>query len=342
VQLAMKQEADQKMPTSIGILGTGQYIPEQILTNQAIENALGLDENWIVRKTGVYQRHIAAPHEATSDLATRAARCALAAAGMQASDIDLIVVATSTPDWTLPATACVVQANLGATHAAAFDLSAVCTGFIYALSMVQAAMRGQESFRTALVIGAETYSRIIDYEDRKTCVLFGDGAGAVVLGRVPYGYGILASYLRADGTKTSLVQIPAGGSREAITAATLAERKHLFQMDGRGVRSFLAETFTDAIYSVLQRADLSLEDVDLIIPHQANGVILKECFRSLGVQDERVHYILERYGNTAAASVPMTLADAVRAGRVQNGSCLLLMAFGGGMTWGSTVLRWYS
>lgn len=328
--------------TPIGILGTGHYVPEQVLTNQVLENSLGLDENWIVRKTGIRQRYIAAPHEATSDLATRAAQRALAAAGMQASDLDLIVVATSTPDWVLPATACVVQANLGATRAAAFDLSAVCTGFVYALSIVQAAMRGEERFRTALVIGAETYSRILDYGDRKTCVLFGAGAGAVVLGCVPHGYGIISSYLRADGTKTPLVQIPAGGSRKAMTTTALAEGEHLFQMDGRGVRSFLAETFSDAIYPVLRRAHLTLQDIDLIIPHQANGVILKESFCALGVQDERVHYTVERYGNTAAASVPMALDDAVRSGRVQAGSYLLLMAFGGGMTWGSVVLRWLS
>jgi len=338
----MKKEESCMTTTSIGILGTGHYVPEQVMTNQELENSLGLDENWIVRKTGIRQRHIAASHEATSDLATRAAQRALTAAGMQASDLDLVVVATSTPDWTLPATSCVVQANLGAMRAAAFDISAVCTGFVYALSMVQAAMRGQEEFRTALVIGADTYSRILDYEDRKTCVLFGDGAGAVVLGRVPHDYGIMSSYLRADGTKTSLVQIPAGGSRKAITAATLAKHEHLFQMDGRGVRSFLAETFSDAIYPVLHQAHLTLDDIDLVIPHQANGVILRESFRSLGVQDERIHYTVERYGNTAAASVPITLDDAVRTGRVQAGSYLLLMAFGGGMTWGSVVLRWLS
>lgn len=326
----------------IGILGTGSYIPERILTNNALENSLGLTDNWISAKTGVDERRIAAHHEATSDLATYAAEQALSAAEIQASDLDLVIVATSTPDWPLPATACAVQANIGATNAAAFDVSAVCTGFIYAATLVEAAMRGNQNFRRVLVIGADTYSRILDYQDRRTCVLFGDGAGAVVLGQVPEGYGILSSYLRADGSKASLVQIPAGGSRKPTSTTTLMEHEHFFQMDGRAVREFLQENFSDALYSALTLAHVTLQEVDLVIPHQANGVILQEHLQSLGIVPEKVHYTIKRYGNTAAASVPLTLDDAIHSGRIHHGDTLLFMAFGGGMTWGSMLIRWHS
>lgn len=326
--------------SNIGILSMGSYIPEKVLTSCELEHSLGLTADWIVSKTGIRERHIAAVHEATSDLATRAAERALASAGIEAINLDLIVLATSTPDWVLPSTACAVQANIGATRAAVFDLSAVCTGFIYALGVVQAAMRGYAGFRTALVIGADIYSRILDYEDRKTCVLFGDGAGAAVLGHVPESYGILSSYLRADGSKSSLVQIPAGGSRKPLSTEVLANREHFFHMDGQAVRAFLMETFPDAINSVLEPLNLTLKDVDLVIPHQANGVILKDCMRSLGVAPEKVHYTIEYYGNTAAASVPITLDDAVCSDRVRAGDVILLTAFGGGMTWGSIVMRW--
>ncbi len=315
-------------------------MPEGKLDNSTLARHLGIDEDWIVRKTGVYERRVAAPHEATSDLATRAAERALESAGLQAEDVDLIVVATSSPDWIQPATACAVQAQLGAKHAAAFDLSAVCTGFVYALSTVWSVMLGNPAIKTALVIGAETYSRILDYQDRKTCVLFGDGAGAVVLGHVPDGYGVLSSILGADGSKTHWVQIPAGGSRKPATLETVAAREHFFQMDGPSVRAFVGEMFPRVVNDALEAAKLPLDAIDLIIPHQANGVMLKECVRNLGVPDDRVHYTVHHYGNTGGASVAVTLDDAVRAGRVRKGDTLLLVAFGGGMTWGSMVLRW--
>lgn len=327
---------------NIGILGIGSYVPKKILTNDELEISLGLERNWVKNKTGIHERRIAAFNEATSDLATYAAKQALEAAGIQADDIDLVVVATSTPDWPLPATACQVQANLGATRAAAFDISAVCTGFIYALGIVQAALQGNSRFKTALIIGADTYSRILDYQDRKTCILFGDGAGAVVLGQVPEGYGVLSSHLGSDGTGASLVQIPAGGSRRPTTSRTLAEHEHFFRMDGRAVRSFLQEKFSETLNASLDAHHLPLSEVDLIVPHQANGVLLQERLQALEIASEKVHFTFEQYGNTAAASVPITLHDAVLNKRVQNGDIILLMAFGGGMTWGSTLLRWYS
>jgi len=330
------------LESNIGILGTGLYVPEKILTNDELESALSLERNWIKNKTGICERRVAALSEATSDLATNAAEQALAAAGIQAQDLDLVVVATSTPDWPLPATACQVQANIGATRAAAFDLSAVCAGFVYALTMVHSAMQGNASFQTALIIGAETYSRILDYQDRKTCVLFGDGAGAVVLGRVPEGYGILSSYMRSDGTGTSLVQIPAGGSRRPTSPRTLAEQEHFFRMDGRAVRHFFQQTFADALYTVIDAAHLHLEDVDLIVPHQANGVLLQERMQFYKIPLEKMYFTLEKYGNTAAASVPITLHEAVTRHRVQDGNTVVLLSYGAGMTWGSALLRWYS
>jgi len=327
---------------NIGILGTGSYVPEKVLTNDELEISLSLERNWIRNKTGICERRIAAPYEATSDLATNAAEQALVAAGIQADDLDLIVVATSTPDWPLPATACQVQANIGATRAAAFDLSAVCAGFVYALAMIQSAMQGNASFKTALIIGADTYSRILDYQDRRTCVLFGDGAGAVVLGRVPEGYGILSCYIRSDGTGTSMVQVPAGGSRHPTSSRTLAEREHFFRMDGRAVRAFFQQTFSEALYAVIDAAHLHIQDIDLIVPHQANGVLLQERMQFLEIPLNKVYFTLERYGNTAAASVPITLHEAVSSGRVQDGNAVVLLSYGGGMTWGSALLRWYS
>lgn len=327
---------------NIGILGTGFYVPEKVLTNDELESSLNLERNWIKRKTGICERRIAAPYEATSDLATNAAEQALKAAGIQAEDLDLVVVATSTPDWPLPATACQVQANIGATKAAAFDISAVCAGFVYALAMVQSAMQGNANFKKALIIGAETYSRILDYQDRKTCVLFGDGAGAVVLGRVPEGYGILSSYIRSDGTGTSMVQIPAGGSRRPTSSRTIAEHEHFFRMDGRAVRDFFQKTFADALYTVLDAAELHIDEVDLIVPHQANGVILQERMQFYKIPSDKVYFTLERYGNTAAASVPITLHEAVVSNRVQDGNAVVLLSYGAGMTWGSTLLRWYN
>lgn len=326
--------------SAIGIVGTGSYVPTSRLDNTTLAGNLGVDATWIVRKTGIHERRIAAPHEATSDLATHAAERALQHAQVRAEEIDLIVVATSSPDWIQPATACAVQAKLGAMHAAAFDLSAVCTGFVYALNVVWSMMQGSRSIRYALVIGAETYSRILNYEDRKTCVLFGDGAGAVVLGQVPETVGVLSSVLGADGSKADWVQIPAGGSRKPASVATLEANEHFFQMDGQSVRQFVEEMFPKVVHEALDQADLGLDAVDMIIPHQANGVMLRTCFEGLGLDDARVHYTFQQYGNTGGASVAITLDDAVRAGRVGYGDTLLLVAFGGGMTWGSMALRW--
>lgn len=325
---------------NVTIRGTGSYLPATVTTNAELAASLGVDEQWIVAKTGIQERRVAAPEQATSDLATRAAQAALDAARLSPGDIDLIIVATSTPDEVLPATACRVQANLGAHQAPAFDVDAVCAGFLYGLTTAAGMLRNDPELGTALLIGGDTYSRILDYNDRRTAVLFGDGAGAVVLGKTDRDSGILGTGLRADGALADLVRIPAGGSRHPATAETVAARQHYFLMDGREVRAYVEQAFPDIIAQTLKRADLTLADIDLIVPHQANGVLLRDCATMLDLDPALMHLTVDRYGNTGAASVPITLDDAVRAGRVQDGDDLLLVAFGGGMTTAGAAVRW--
>jgi 3-oxoacyl-[acyl-carrier-protein] synthase-3 len=322
------------------ILGTGSYLPASVLSSSELGNRLGVGEQWIVDKTGIRERRVAAPEEATSDLATRAAARALDAAGLAAGDIDLIVLATSTPDQPMPATACQVQANLGATRAAAFDIDAVCSGFVYALAVAHALLLAGPGRSTALVIGADTYSRILDYTDRRTAVLFGDGAGAVVLGKTTGRTGMLASTLSSDGTSADLVQIPAGGSRTPPTRQTVDAGEHYFAMRGGEVRRLAAKILPTVIADLLDSTALSLSDIDLIVPHQANGVMLADLASALDLGPGTLHLTVDRYGNTGAASVPITLDDAVRTGLIEPEATLLLVAFGGGMTWGGIALQW--
>lgn len=322
------------------ILGTGSYLPQQVLTSAELGAQLGVGEQWILDKTHIKERRVAAPDEATSDLATFAAHRALQAAGLSASDLDLVIVATSTPDQPMPATACAVQANIGAVRAAAFDVDAVCTGFIYALVTAHSLLSADPGPHTALVIGADTYSRILDYKDPRTCVLFGDGAGAVVLGKTGNGRGMLASTLGSDGTMADLVKIPGGGSRHPASVETVSAGQHYFAMRGREVRELAGRVLPDVVADVLKSAQLELDDVDLVVPHQANGVMLKELADTLELRPGRMHLTVSRYGNTGAASVPITLDDAVRTGRVSKDDAVLLIAFGGGMTWGGAALRW--
>ncbi len=328
------------MKHSIGILGTGSYVPEQVLTNQSLEASLGLADGWIYTKTGIKERRVACEHEATSDLATRAAQQALASAHIKASELDLVVVATSTPDYPQPSTACLVQANIGATRAAAFDLAAVCTGFIYALMVAEAALSSHKHWRTALVIGADTYSRILDYTDKRTCILFGDGAGAVVLGRVSENSGILSSYVQADGSRSNIIQVPGGGTRKPFSTLSNESKDLFFQMDGRAVRAFAQTVFPEVVYTLLRSNEMALDDIDLIIPHQANGVILRECMQAMNIPPEKMYMTIERYGNTSAASIPITLDNAVQAGRVQEAQTIILVGFGGGLTWGGMLMHW--
>ncbi len=322
------------------ILGTGSYLPDAVLTSAELGRRLGLGEQWIYDRTAIAERRVAAPEEATSDLATRAAERALEAAGLGAVDLDLVIVATSTPDQPMPATACAVQANIGAVRAAAFDVDSVCSGFVYALVTAHALLDMDPVPRNALVIGADTYSRILDYQDRRTCVLFGDGAGAVVLGKRGNGRGLLSSALGSDGTTADFVKIPGGGSRRPVSEETLAAGEHYFAMRGRDVRELAARVLPDLVIDVAKAAELEVSDVDLIVPHQANGMMLKDLAATLNLRPGQMHMTVERYGNTGAASVPITLDDAVRSGRLFDDDVVLLVAFGGGMSWGGAALRW--
>jgi 3-oxoacyl-(acyl-carrier-protein) synthase III len=325
---------------STAILGTGSYLPETVLTSAELGARLGVGEQWIIDKTRIRERRVAHPDEAASDLATYAAQQAIQDAGINAADIDLIVVATSTPDYPIPSTACLVQANIGAARAAAFDVDAVCSGFMYALVLAHAMLVADSLPRTALVIGTDVYSRILDYSDRKTSVLFGDGAGAVVLGKTGNGHGLLASTLGSDGTTSHFVRIPGGGSRRPVTKETLDAGDHYFKMLGREVRTLAGQVLPEIVRELLKCTEFDLADVDLIVPHQANGVMLEELAETLGLAPGLMHFTVQRYGNTGAASVPITLDDAYRAGRLGKDDVLFLIAFGGGMTWGGAALRW--
>ncbi|HEY7596987.1 MAG TPA: beta-ketoacyl-ACP synthase III [Actinophytocola sp.] len=322
------------------ILGTGSYLPKEVLTSEELDVRLGVDAGWIFDKTLIRERRVAAPHEASSDLATEAAQRALDAACVDAADVDLIVLATSTPDQPLPATACLVQRNLGATGAAAFDVGAVCTGFVYALSVADAMLAANPQYEAALVIGVDTYSRILDYTDRRTACLFGDGAGAVVLGRSAGTAGILGGVLGADGSLADLVQIPGGGSRKPASADTVEHGDHFFKMRGREVRTVTGAAISGLIDDVLKSAGVTMDDVDLVVPHQANGVMMREWSDKLGIGSDVMHMTVGTTGNTGAASVPICLDDAARADRLAAGDIVLLVAFGGGFTWGGHVLRW--
>jgi acetoacetyl-CoA synthase len=322
------------------IIGTGSFVPGAVLTSAELGARLGVGEQWILDKTRIKQRRVVGDGEATSDLAAEAAQRALRAAGISAQDVDLLVVATSTPDQPIPATACAVQGKIGARRAAAFDVDAVCSGFVYALVTAHGLLTVDEEARIALVIGADTYSSILDYDDRRTAVLFGDGAGAVVLAKTTGEQGVLSTMLGSDGTLGHLVEVPAGGSRKPASAATLAAGEHYFAMRGREVRELAGRMMPEVISRVLKSAQLELSDVDLVVPHQANGVMLAELADTLGLRPGQMHLTVARYGNTGAASVPITLDDAVRTGRISENDVVVLVAFGGGMTWGGAALRW--
>jgi len=318
------------------VVGCGSYLPSRILSNDDLARSIETTDEWIVQRTGIRERHIAAAGELTSDLALKAARAALAYARLEPSAIDLIVVATSTPDQTFPATAVSVQAGLGITHGAAFDLQAVCSGFIYALQVADALLRSG-SYQRALVIGAETFSRILDWNDRTTCVLFGDGAGALVLEaqQQPGGRddrGILTTHLRADGRHRAKLYVDGGPSSTQTVG-------HL-RMEGREVFKHAIAMITDVIDDAFRATGTSAADIDWFVPHQANKRIIDGSAHKLGIAPEKVVITVDRHANTSAASIPLALADAVADRRIKRGHLILLEAMGGGFTWGSALLRW--
>ncbi len=321
------------------IIGTGSCVPDKVLTNSDLEKFLDTTDEWIVSRTGIRERHIAADGEYTSDLATRAAERALAMAGVRGEEIDLIVVGTITGDFPWPATACLVQKNLGATAAAAFDVSAACSGFVYALD---AAVRRIETgaSKKALVIGAEILSRAIDWEDRNTCILFGDAAGAVVLEGQEGENGVLSTHLHADGSYWELLYQPGFGSRYPASEAGIKERLPFLKMQGNEVFKVAVRSLSDVALEALAANGMSVQDLDLFIPHQANRRILEATAKRLGLNDEQVYINVDRFGNTSGASIPLALDEANRAGRIKAGDIIMFDAFGGGFTWASALLRW--
>lgn len=321
-----------------GIAGIGYYVPERILTNQDLERMVDTSDEWIVSRTGIRERHIADPSQTTSDLCVHAARAALRHARTAVEEVQLIIVATVTPDFPFPATSCLVQERLGA-RAAAFDLEAGCSGFTYALVMAcQCVSSG--AFDTVLVIGADILSRIVNWKDRRTCVLFGDGAGAAVVKPVGQGKGLLGFDLGSDGSGGDLLKIRAGGSHTPATFDTTEEEQHFLCMNGNEVFRFAVKIMGESAEKALQQAGLTTQDVDCFIPHQANTRIIEAAARRLGMPAEKVFVNVDRYGNTSAASIPIALAEAQQQGLVKDGSTVICVGFGAGLTWGSCVLRW--
>lgn len=322
----------------VGVIGVGKYLPEKVLTNADLERMVETSNEWITTRTGISERRIAAPEQATSDLAINAGRQALADAKLSAADLDLLIITTVTPDHQFPATACYVQAALGATKAICFDISAACSGFIYGLSCAENFIKSG-ACRNALVIGAETMSRFTDWKDRSTCVLFGDGAGAAVLGEVKEG-GIKATYLGADGTKTGLLDMAAGGSRLPASAETVAARQHYVQMQGNEIFKIAVMSLADAAQVALKKAGLQCADVHWIIPHQANIRIINAMSKRLGFQNAQVYLNIERYGNMSSASTATAFVEAVQEGKIKKGENVLLVAFGAGLVWGAMIMEW--
>lgn len=320
------------------ILGTGSYVPERVLTNTDLERMIATSDSWIVERTGIRERRIAAPGEASSDLGTKAAERALEAAGLSAVDLDLILVATCTGDSPLPSTACLIQHRLGAVRAAACDISAACCGFVYALAVGDAYVK--TGLRHVLVVGAEVMSAIMDWSDRSTCILFGDGAGAVVLGPAEGERGILSSHLHSDGNLWDLICVPGGGSRIPPSEKMLADGLQYLKMKGNETFKVAVKTLEESAREALSANHFAVEDLDLYVPHQANVRIIKAVADRLGLPMEKVFLNMDRYGNTSAASIPLALDEAVRTALVKDGSLVMIAAFGSGLTWASALIRW--
>jgi len=324
---------------SIGILGIGTGVPADTLTNADLEKMVDTSDEWIRTRTGISERRKSKPEEAASDFGAAAARQAMEAAGVRPDQIGLIICATFTPDNMCPSTACHIQRMLGIERVIAFDLNAACTGFVYALTTAKYYLQSGIC-DYALVVGVDVLTKITDYQDRATCILFGDGAGAVVLGEVAHGKGLLGEYLSADGRLSEAIYVPAGGSRKPTTENTLRDREHYLRMKGNEVFRFAVNILGESVEKALERCGRKIEELDVVIPHQANIRIIEAAAKRLSVPRERFVVNVEKYGNTSAASIPLAMADAVADGRIKDGSLLALVAFGGGLTWGATIVRW--
>lgn len=323
------------------IIGWGYAVPEKVITNQDLEQIVETSDEWIRTRTGIEERRVAAdPKETTATLATTAARRALEVADLHPSKLDLIICSTSSPEHIFPSTASIVQDAIGAVNAGAFDLSAACSGFVYALSMARGHILAGDA-EYVLVLGAETLSRVVDWTDRNTCVLFGDGAGAVLIAASQVPGGIIATELGSDGSGADLLTIPAGGSAMPASLETVSSGNHFIKMDGKAVFRFATRVMADATKSVLERAGLTPEDVDLVIPHQANlRIVQNSVLKQLKVPEDKVFVNLQKYGNTSTASIPIALCEAIQAGKVKPGDKLVFVGFGAGLTWAACAIQW--
>lgn len=325
--------------SSAVITGTGTSVPSRVMTNSDLEKIVDTSDEWITTRTGIKERRVAREDEILSDFAVHASRRALEAAGLEPEDIDLIILATVTPDQPIPATACIVQQKLGCVNAAAFDMQAGCSGFIYAQSVANQFLIS-ERYRHVLVIGAELLSKYVDWEDRATCVIFADGAGAVVMSRGEAPRGLLASEIHTDGNQADFISLPGGGCAHPPSAETIAERMHFIRMKGNETFKMAVRRLEQVCREVLESAGLGTDDVDWFIPHQANKRIIDAVVSRLGIDEKRGYINIDRYGNTSAASVPIALDEAVRAGLIKPGDVILMAAFGAGLTWAASVVRW--
>src|SRR5882724_527485 len=321
------------------IAGVGSYVPARILTNAELEKTVDTSDEWITSRTGIKERRLAAGDEFTSDLATQAARKAMTNAGITAAQIDLIIIATITPDMPFPSTACLVQRKIGASRAAAFDIEAACSGFIFGLEIAQQFIMSR-TYDTVLVVGAEKLSSIVDWTDRNTCVLFGDGAGAAILQNRPAAHGLLTAVMGSDGQKSDLLFMPGGGSRCPATAESVSSRMHYLRMEGKETFKNAVQAMQTAAEEALRRCEIDISRIKCIIPHQANRRIIDAVGERLGAKPEQLFVNVHKFGNTSAASVGIALDEAVSTGCVQRGDLILLVVFGAGLTWGAAVIEW--
>jgi 3-oxoacyl-[acyl-carrier-protein] synthase-3 len=325
--------------TSVSIVGTGSYLPDKILTNAELEKIVDTSDEWIQSRTGIRERRIAADGQTTSDMAAEASRRAIEDAGLTPEDIDLIIVATITPDMPFPNTACFVQNKIGASNAICFDIEAACSGFLYSLEIANQFL-STGTHQTALVIGAEKLSSVTDWTDRATCVLFGDGAGAVVVKRTTEGRGIIATHMGSDGSLTGLLNLPGGGSLHPVSAQTIENKLHFMKMTGNEVFKHAVRCMCDAGQRVLDQCGLTIDDVTCVVPHQANMRIIQAIGNRLGKSNDKFYVNLERVGNMSGASVPVAMDEAVRDGTIKKGDLVLSVVFGGGFTWGAMLIEW--
>lgn len=328
-----------KFPDGISIVGTGSYVPDKIVSNFDLEKIMDTTDEWIITRTGIKERRIAQASEAASDLAIKAGSMALKQANIAAKEVDLLIVATQSPDYQLPSTAPVIQHKLGLINAVCFDISAACSGSIYALIMAESLMKTC-NYNTAMIIGTDVLSKSVDWSDRSTCVLFGDGAGAIVLKMNIKGRNLISFDWGSDGSGVDYLKIPAGGSRCPITASNINQKQQYLQMDGKKVYKYATDVMYHSVLRALNQARLKKNNIDILIPHQANIRILKTVAKKLSLPQDKIMINLDKYGNTAAASIPIALDEAIAQGKINAGDIVVLTAFGAGLTWGSIVLCW--